>query len=93
MSSIYIYILAGNSRKCKTYSRKLKILYFMIKCYFFNFSFSNTQNIPGRRIGTTFQKIGWLLALSRNALVVIIGTVMAYIFYINKQNPFKLTGK
>ncbi|XP_025270448.1 sodium-independent sulfate anion transporter isoform X1 [Camponotus floridanus] len=50
------------------------------------------KNIPGRRIGTTFQKIGWLLALSRNALVVIIGTVMAYIFYINNQNPFKLTG-
>ncbi|XP_011633704.1 sodium-independent sulfate anion transporter-like isoform X1 [Pogonomyrmex barbatus] len=49
------------------------------------------KNIPGKRTGTIFQKIGWLLALSRNALVVVIGTVMAYIFYINGQNPFKLT--
>ncbi|XP_070157290.1 sodium-independent sulfate anion transporter isoform X3 [Polyergus mexicanus] len=50
------------------------------------------KNIPGRRRGTIFQKIGWLFALSRNALVVIIGTAVAYIFYINKQNPFNLTG-
>ncbi|XP_029178689.1 sodium-independent sulfate anion transporter-like [Nylanderia fulva] len=50
------------------------------------------KNIPGRRTGNILQKMGWLLALSRNALVVIIGTVMAYIFYINKQNPFQLTG-
>lgn len=50
------------------------------------------KNIPGQRTGTIFQKLGWFLALSRNALVVIIGIVMAYIFYINKQNPFKLTG-
>ncbi|KAL6261210.1 hypothetical protein P5V15_008735 [Pogonomyrmex californicus] len=49
------------------------------------------KNIPGKRTGTIFQKIGWLLALSRNALVVVIGTIMAYIFYINGQNPFKLT--
>jgi len=39
------------------------------------------------------QKIGWLLNLSRNALVVIVGTVMAYIFYINDLNPFNLTGE
>ncbi|XP_050454743.1 sodium-independent sulfate anion transporter-like isoform X2 [Cataglyphis hispanica] len=50
------------------------------------------KNIPGRRTGTILQKIGWFFTLSRNALVVIIGTVMAYIFYINKQNPFNLTG-
>ncbi|XP_012230945.1 sodium-independent sulfate anion transporter-like [Linepithema humile] len=50
------------------------------------------KNISGRRTGTIFQKIGWFLALSRNALVVIAGTIMAYIFYIYNLNPFKLTG-
>lgn len=50
------------------------------------------KNIPGQRTGTIFQKIGWFLVLSRNALVVIAGTAMAYIFYIYNQNPFKLTG-
>ncbi|XP_020300305.1 sodium-independent sulfate anion transporter-like isoform X2 [Pseudomyrmex gracilis] len=53
------------------------------------------KNIPGRRKGTIVQKIGWLLALSRNALVVIVGTVMAYLFYVNNPDnpfPFKLTG-
>ncbi|XP_077278006.1 sodium-independent sulfate anion transporter isoform X2 [Temnothorax americanus] len=50
------------------------------------------KNIPGRRTGTTLQKIGWLLGLSRNALVVIVGTVMAYIFSTNGLNPFTLTG-
>ncbi|XP_036149375.1 sodium-independent sulfate anion transporter-like isoform X2 [Monomorium pharaonis] len=50
------------------------------------------KKLPGQRTGTILQKIGWLLGLSRNALVVISGTIMAYIFYINGQNPFKLTG-
>ncbi|XP_032676541.1 sodium-independent sulfate anion transporter-like isoform X4 [Odontomachus brunneus] len=50
------------------------------------------KNIPGRRVGNILQKAGWLVALSRNALVVIAGTVMAYIFYINGQKPFNLTG-
>lgn len=50
------------------------------------------KNVPGRRTGTVLQKIGWLLGLSRNALVVIIGTIMAYIFYINGGEPFILTG-
>ncbi|KYN00747.1 Sodium-independent sulfate anion transporter, partial [Cyphomyrmex costatus] len=48
--------------------------------------------IPGQRTGTVLQKIGWFLGLSRNALVIIIGTVMAYIFYINDLEPFTLTG-
>lgn len=51
------------------------------------------KKLPGRRTGSIFEKIGWLLGLSRNALVVIIGTVMAYIFYTNNLEPFTLTGK
>lgn len=50
------------------------------------------KNIPGRRTGTILQKTGWFIVLSRNALVVIAGTIMAYIFSIYDQEPFKLTG-
>lgn len=35
----------------------------------------------------------FILSLARNALVVVIGTVMAYIFSINGHQPFILTGK
>ncbi|KYN11830.1 Sodium-independent sulfate anion transporter [Trachymyrmex cornetzi] len=52
----------------------------------------NRKNIPGQRTGTVLQKIGWFLGLFRNTLVVIIGTVMAYIIYINDLEPFMLTG-
>ncbi|KAG5307986.1 S2611 protein, partial [Acromyrmex insinuator] len=50
------------------------------------------KNIPGQRTGTILQKIGWFLGLFRNALVVMIGTVIAYIIYINDLEPFTLTG-
>lgn len=36
-------------------------------------------------------KIIWLLSLARNALIVVFGTALAYILYINHMNPFKLT--
>ncbi|CAK9816044.1 Sodium-independent sulfate anion transporter [Anthophora plagiata] len=50
------------------------------------------KNLPGLRSGTWPQKIAWSVTLGRNALVVIAGTVMAYIFYMNGQEPFQLTG-
>ncbi|XP_076652145.1 sodium-independent sulfate anion transporter [Halictus rubicundus] len=50
------------------------------------------KNLPGRRTGTWPQKLAWIVTLARNALVVVVGTVMAYIFYVNHQQPFKLTG-
>ncbi|KAL0105639.1 hypothetical protein PUN28_015852 [Cardiocondyla obscurior] len=50
------------------------------------------KNVPGRRTGTILQKIGWFLGLSRNAFVVIMGTIIAYVFYINDQKPFTLIG-
>ncbi|XP_017787416.1 PREDICTED: sodium-independent sulfate anion transporter-like [Habropoda laboriosa] len=50
------------------------------------------KNLPGRRSGTWPQKIAWIVALARNALVVIVGTAMTYIFYVNGQEPFQLTG-
>ncbi|XP_031771541.1 sodium-independent sulfate anion transporter-like isoform X4 [Apis florea] len=51
-----------------------------------------SDNLPGRRTGSWPQKIAWAIILARNALVVIIGTVIAYIFYTNNEEPFKLTG-
>ncbi|XP_076378212.1 sodium-independent sulfate anion transporter isoform X3 [Megalopta genalis] len=50
------------------------------------------KNLPGRRTGTWPEKLAWIVTLARNALVVVAGTVMAYIFYANHQQPFKLTG-
>ncbi|XP_053982648.1 sodium-independent sulfate anion transporter-like [Hylaeus volcanicus] len=50
------------------------------------------KNLPGRRTGTWQQKIAWAVTLARNALVVIVGTTIAYIFYANGQEPFRLTG-
>ncbi|XP_076230705.1 sodium-independent sulfate anion transporter isoform X2 [Nomia melanderi] len=50
------------------------------------------KNLPGRRTGSWPQKLAWIVTLARNALVVVAGTVMAYIFFVNHQEPFKLTG-
>ncbi|XP_033319882.1 sodium-independent sulfate anion transporter-like isoform X1 [Bombus bifarius] len=50
------------------------------------------KNLPGRRTGTWSQKIAWATILARNALVVIVGTLMAYIFSIYDLYPFNLTG-
>ncbi|KAK9303313.1 hypothetical protein QLX08_005058 [Tetragonisca angustula] len=50
------------------------------------------KNLPGRRTGTWPQRIAWAGTLARNALVVIVGTLIAYIFFINDKEPFKLTG-
>lgn len=33
------------------------------------------------------------VSISRNAIVVIIGIIIAYIFYLNGQEPFRLTGE
>ena len=50
------------------------------------------KNLPGRRTGTWPQKLAWSVTLARNALVVVAGIIMAYIFHQNGQDPFKLTG-
>ncbi|XP_015188837.1 PREDICTED: sodium-independent sulfate anion transporter-like [Polistes dominula] len=50
------------------------------------------KNLPGRRNGTWVQKFLWGLTLARNAIVVVAGTIIAYIFYYNGEEIFKLTG-
>lgn len=51
------------------------------------------QNIPGRRNGNAWHKLMWLISLGRNALVVVFGTTLAYIFSTYDAEPFRLTGK
>ena len=50
------------------------------------------QNLPGKRKGTGWQKIMWLICLSRNAIVVILGMILAYSLSIHGVKPFELTG-
>ncbi|KZC08897.1 Sodium-independent sulfate anion transporter, partial [Dufourea novaeangliae] len=50
------------------------------------------KNLPGRRTGTWPEKLAWTVTLARNAFVVVVATTMAYIFSINGDEPFKLTG-
>lgn len=45
---------------------------------------SSTRNNFGRAV--------WLVSLARNAIVVLIGTTLAWILYLNGSTPFKLTG-
>ncbi|XP_066584425.1 sodium-independent sulfate anion transporter-like isoform X2 [Prorops nasuta] len=50
------------------------------------------KNIPGRRNGNWAEKIAWSCTLSRNAIVVILGAVIAYVCSLYGKNPFALTG-
>lgn len=51
------------------------------------------KNIPGRRAGLWYEKLSWTIVISRNAIVVTGGALLAFIFYaINNSEPFKLTG-
>lgn len=50
------------------------------------------KNLPGKKFGSTFEKTLWLLSLSRNAIVVITGTIIAYSLSLNNSIPFKITG-
>ncbi|XP_046420105.1 sodium-independent sulfate anion transporter-like [Neodiprion fabricii] len=50
------------------------------------------KNLPGRRNGTAWQKVMWMIGLGRNAIVVVFGTGLAYAFYVYDMEPFRLTG-
>ncbi|KAK0074762.1 hypothetical protein PV326_012191, partial [Microctonus aethiopoides] len=50
-------------------------------------------NIPGKRTGgSKILKIGWMITLGRNAIVVIFGILIAFIFDKYGMKPFHLTG-
>ncbi|KAF7391863.1 hypothetical protein HZH68_011406 [Vespula germanica] len=50
------------------------------------------KNLPGKKRGTTFQKIMWLICLARNAVVVIMGIVLVFALSLYDLKPFKITG-
>ncbi|KAF2887549.1 hypothetical protein ILUMI_18624 [Ignelater luminosus] len=54
---------------------------------------SRTSNPEWSTVRNIFGKIIWLLCIARNAVVVVIGTVIAYILYTDGVEPFKLTGE
>ncbi|XP_043502293.1 sodium-independent sulfate anion transporter-like [Polistes fuscatus] len=51
------------------------------------------KNLPGKKKGTTFEKMMWLACLARNAVVVVMGTVLAFVLSLYDLKPFKITGK
>ncbi|XP_015601196.1 sodium-independent sulfate anion transporter isoform X2 [Cephus cinctus] len=50
------------------------------------------KNLPGNRNGKFPLNVLWMVTLARNALVVVFGTVLAYVFYLNDMEPLILTG-
>ncbi|XP_068989765.1 sodium-independent sulfate anion transporter isoform X3 [Neodiprion pinetum] len=51
------------------------------------------KNLPANRSGNFWRKTMWVICLARNAVVVILATLVAYLLYLNDLQPFKLTGK
>ncbi|XP_051175404.1 sodium-independent sulfate anion transporter-like [Leptopilina boulardi] len=45
-----------------------------------------------KNISCGCKKLTWMIVISRNALVVILGALLAFLFYVNELEPFKLTG-
>ncbi|XP_070172396.1 sodium-independent sulfate anion transporter isoform X4 [Polyergus mexicanus] len=50
------------------------------------------KKIPGKKSGSPFEKFMWLISLARNAIVVIIGTLIAYVLFSYEIKPFQITG-
>ncbi|KAL6261737.1 hypothetical protein P5V15_006826 [Pogonomyrmex californicus] len=50
------------------------------------------KKLPGKKTGTPFEKFMWLMSLARNALVVMVGILIAYILFSHEIKPFQITG-
>ncbi|XP_029172772.1 sodium-independent sulfate anion transporter-like isoform X2 [Nylanderia fulva] len=50
------------------------------------------KQLPGKKSGRPFEKFMWLLSLARNAIVVMIGTIIAYVLFSYDIKPFQITG-
>lgn len=50
------------------------------------------KKLPGKKSGSFFEKFMWLISLARNAIVVIVGTLIAYILFSHEIKPFQITG-
>ncbi|XP_020291043.1 sodium-independent sulfate anion transporter-like isoform X1 [Pseudomyrmex gracilis] len=50
------------------------------------------KNLPGKKLGTPFERLMWVISLARNAIVVMIGILIAYVLYDHGIQPFQITG-
>ncbi|KAL7303389.1 hypothetical protein TKK_0004574 [Trichogramma kaykai] len=50
------------------------------------------KNLPGNRRGSAGKKLMWIMTLSRNAVVVVLGMLLAYLLSLYGLSPFKITG-
>ncbi|KAG5305619.1 S2611 protein, partial [Acromyrmex insinuator] len=50
------------------------------------------KKLPGKKQGTPFEKFMWLISLARNAIVVMVGILIAYELYSHDLKPFQITG-
>jgi MFS superfamily sulfate permease-like transporter len=50
------------------------------------------QKLPGKKSGSLFEKFMWLISLARNAIVVILGILLAYALFSYKIESFQITG-
>ncbi|CAB0038961.1 unnamed protein product [Trichogramma brassicae] len=50
------------------------------------------KNLPGNRRGSAGRKLMWIMTLSRNAVVVVLGMLLAYLLSLYGLSPFEITG-
>ncbi|KAL0122519.1 hypothetical protein PUN28_007316 [Cardiocondyla obscurior] len=48
--------------------------------------------LPGKKQGSLFEKFMWLVSLARNAIVVMVGVLIAYVLFSHDILPFQITG-
>lgn len=65
----------------------------MISFFQYIGKFGSMRTNPNLTTGqNVLSRIYWIISLSRNAVIVIFGTALAFIFSTYGQTPFKLTG-
>lgn len=50
------------------------------------------QNLPGKKSKTPSEKFKWLISISRNAIVMTAGILIAYVLFSHDITPFQITG-
>ncbi|XP_011150572.1 sodium-independent sulfate anion transporter isoform X2 [Harpegnathos saltator] len=50
------------------------------------------KKLPGKKLGTPLEKFMWLVSLARNAIVVMVGILIAYMLFSHDIKPFQITG-
>ncbi|EZA56466.1 Sodium-independent sulfate anion transporter [Ooceraea biroi] len=50
------------------------------------------KKLPGKKLGTLFEKFMWVISLARNAIVVILGILITYLLFSHGIEPFQIMG-